>query len=123
MDLSEAGRLAEQSLLDLPKRIPELRIDSHVIMPNHAHALIEIGTGPSPGGQTPTLGLVVRQWKAASCHLIRSAVDSSFGWQRNYYERIVRDHEDMENIRTYIANNPANWNQDIENSENGKQQS
>jgi REP element-mobilizing transposase RayT len=115
MDLSEAGHLAEQSLLNLAKRIPGLRIDSHVIMPNHAHALIEIGTAPLPGLQTPTLGLIVRQWKAASCHLIRSAVDSSFGWQRNYYERIVRDHEDMENIRTYIAKNPANWDQDMEN--------
>jgi REP element-mobilizing transposase RayT len=123
MDLSEAGRLAEQALLDLSKRIAGLRIDAHVIMPNHAHVLIEIGTAASPGVQTPTLGLIVRQWKAASCHLIRSAVDSSFGWQRNYYERIVRDHEDLENIRAYIANNPMNWDQDIENSENVAQQS
>jgi len=30
-------------------------------------------------------------------------------WQRNYYERIIRDHEEYENITHYIYLNPANW--------------
>jgi hypothetical protein len=36
-------------------------------------------------------------------------------WQRNYYEHIVRDEEDLERIRTYIADNPRNWPDDPEN--------
>ncbi|MEM6429661.1 MAG: transposase, partial [Deinococcota bacterium] len=35
-------------------------------------------------------------------------------WQRNYYEHIVRDEDSLNNIRKYIINNPANWQQDEE---------
>ena len=27
-------------------------------------------------------------------------------WQRNYYEHIIRDEKDLENIRDYIRSNP-----------------
>jgi len=35
-------------------------------------------------------------------------------WQRNYYERIVRDEAELGAIREYIAANPANWADDEE---------
>jgi len=33
-------------------------------------------------------------------------------WQRNYYEHIVRNENDMVRIREYITNNPAQWDTD-----------
>ena len=33
-------------------------------------------------------------------------------WQRNYYERIIRNQKSLENIRQYIVNNPRNWAED-----------
>jgi REP element-mobilizing transposase RayT len=33
-------------------------------------------------------------------------------WQRNYYERIIRDEKAYFNISKYIRNNPANWKAD-----------
>ena len=36
-------------------------------------------------------------------------------WQRNYYERIVRDQAELDAIRRYIATNPAAWAIDNEN--------
>ena len=36
-------------------------------------------------------------------------------WQRNYYERIIRNDEELHNIRQYIDNNPVNWTTDSEN--------
>jgi hypothetical protein len=38
-------------------------------------------------------------------------------WQRNYYEHIVRDDGDLNAIREYIDNNPANWANDRQNPE------
>jgi len=35
-------------------------------------------------------------------------------WQRNYYERIVRNEAELAAIREYIAANPANWAEDEE---------
>jgi putative transposase len=36
-------------------------------------------------------------------------------WQRNYYERIIRNENELNQIREYIANNPANWLTDENN--------
>ena len=33
-------------------------------------------------------------------------------WQRNYYERIIRNEKAYENISAYILNNPAKWKGD-----------
>jgi len=39
-------------------------------------------------------------------------------WQRNYYERVVRDDEELNDIRQYIADNPLRWAEDRENPAN-----
>jgi len=36
-------------------------------------------------------------------------------WMRNYYERIIRDEKELDEIRRYIRNNPLNWEGDEEN--------
>ncbi len=36
-------------------------------------------------------------------------------WQRNYYEHVIRDDDDLSRIREYVINNPANWQEDEEN--------
>jgi putative transposase len=36
-------------------------------------------------------------------------------WQRNYYEHIIRNEKEMNEIREYIANNPKQWDLDQEN--------
>ncbi len=35
-------------------------------------------------------------------------------WQRNYYERVIRNDGELNAIREYIFANPANWEQDEE---------
>jgi REP element-mobilizing transposase RayT len=36
-------------------------------------------------------------------------------WQRNYFERIIRDENELQRIQEYILQNPLNWGQDEEN--------
>jgi len=38
-------------------------------------------------------------------------------WQRNYYEHIVRNEDELNRIREYIAYNPLRWHLDRENPE------
>jgi REP element-mobilizing transposase RayT len=39
-------------------------------------------------------------------------------WQRNYYDHIIKDVKDLNQISWYIKNNPLNWNSDKENPDN-----
>ncbi|MHA1569192.1 MAG: transposase [Alphaproteobacteria bacterium] len=36
-------------------------------------------------------------------------------WQRNYYDHIIRDDDDLNRVREYIIDNPVNWHKDEEN--------
>ena len=33
-------------------------------------------------------------------------------WQRNYYERVIRNDRELQSIQQYIVDNPAIWQED-----------
>ena len=39
-------------------------------------------------------------------------------WQRNYYEHVIRNEEELGRTREYIVYNPAKWQDDPENPSN-----
>ncbi|MEW5875943.1 MAG: transposase, partial [Candidatus Zixiibacteriota bacterium] len=66
-----------------------------------------------------SLSEVVRAFKSFSARRInevRGATGTPF-WQRNYYEHIVRDEDELHRIRHYILNNVYRWHDDPENPE------
>jgi len=75
--------------------------------------------------KTPTLGDIIRVVKSISAIQINRLLNRSGQplWQRNYYEHIIRNEDELNNIRQYIINNPINWSLDEENPnlQQGKQ--
>jgi REP element-mobilizing transposase RayT len=39
-------------------------------------------------------------------------------WQRNYYDHVIRDQDELEKIREYVRQNPLMWTCDRYNPEN-----
>lgn len=64
-----------------------------------------------------SLGAIVGNFKSVTARRINEIRKTPGApvWQRNYYEHIVRNENEMEHIRNYIINNPTNWNMDDEN--------
>ncbi len=61
-----------------------------------------------------TIGAIIRGYKASvtkQINIIRKLPGFAV-WQRNYYEHIIRNEEDLNNITQYIKSNPKNWNKD-----------
>ena len=81
----------------------------------HAAPLPRHGVRPfvHPG----SLGAIVRSFKAAATRRINEARGTPAGrvWQRNYYERVVRDERELQRVREYIRLNPSKWHFDREN--------
>jgi REP element-mobilizing transposase RayT len=67
--------------------------------------------------RAPTVGDIVRAFKAVTTRRIRQHGMANFAWQRNYYEHIIRDEASLDGIRAYIVNNPLRWALDRENPE------
>lgn len=65
--------------------------------------------------RAPTLGEIIRAFKAVATRRLRQSGLSEFAWQRNYYEHIIRDESSLQGIREYIVNNPLQWALDREN--------
>jgi putative transposase len=75
--------------------------------------------GPAP---TLSLGDLIHRFKSLTTARYRQGI-ATHGWpalngrlwQRNYYEHIVRNHDELQKIREYIATNPVRWETDWEN--------
>jgi len=116
----------------LPTKFSMVQLDEFVVMPNHVHGIIMIGQprGVAPtenitGQQNdvfPTLGDVMDWYKTMTTNAYINGVKSNqWGrfkerfWQRNYFERVIRDDEDLNRIRQYIIDNPTKWGEDENN--------
>ena len=76
-------------------------MDAFVVMPNHVHALFRL----APGLQ---LEDVIQSWKSFSAKKINQALGTEgVFWQREYWDRIVRDSDHRANILDYIRKNPV----------------
>jgi putative transposase len=103
VQLSEAGAIVQSEWLRLASSKALVALDLFVIMPDHFHGIIEL----KPGNEY-TLGEVLRGFKARVTRGVHALDARSPGglWQRNYYERIIRDQNDLDRIRAYIRNKP-----------------
>jgi putative transposase len=61
-----------------------------------------------------TLGKIVRHFKARASKMIHDAGYETFRWKSRYYDHIIRDDKDLNNIRDYIAGNVFKWKFDSE---------
>lgn len=57
-----------------------------------------------------SLGSIIGQFKSACTKRIHAAGYTDFQWQERFWDRIVRDRDALERIRTYIRENPKKWN-------------
>jgi len=74
------------------------------------------GLKPAPTKNHP-LSEIIRAFKTFSARRINEIHKTSSVpiWQRNYYERIIRDEKELNLIREYIENNIIRWESDKEN--------
>jgi REP element-mobilizing transposase RayT len=107
---------------NLPSHYPSIILDEFVIMPNHVHGIIIIQNESVGAGLRPArkLSEIVRAFKSFSSREINKHIDSSGRsfWQRNYYEHVIRNDDDLYRTRKYIRENPLKWDLDEENPDN-----
>ena len=78
------------------------------VMPNHVHVVMQVN-----GEQS--LARILHSWKSYTAHRANAILGrSGTFWQREYYDRIVRDEEDLRRTIEYVVTNPGkagllNW--------------
>ena len=112
MNINDYGKLAETFWLKISEIYPNVQIGEFVIMPNHIHGIIAIvGTEQcSVPTQCGLLSKIIKSYKDIFTKTIRQQYgDIQFGWQRSYYDHVIRNEESFDKIRAYIQRNPSEW--------------
>ncbi|HHT9117594.1 MAG TPA: transposase [Candidatus Hypogeohydataceae bacterium YC38] len=129
MRLNDYGGVVEKEWMKTASIRKNVELDVFVVMPNHFHGIVSIVNAISVGATrrvAPTLrglisnsiGAIVGQFKSIVTKNIHKMGFRDFKWQRNYYEHVIRDEKDINEIREYIITNPLKWAMDSENPNN-----
>ncbi len=123
MILNKNGLICKIWLLNLINRF-KIRIDDYQIMPDHLHMIIKIvgANHDSPKMNINKINFNLNNGTIHESPLHRSLLSNIIGylkmntskeigfklWQRNYYERIIRNEKEYLMIKKYITENPMN---------------
>ena len=128
--LNEIGKIVSLEWENTVNIRKDVTLGEFVIMPNHFHGIVNIGNPELPmdnkvyhrlviedfttefKSPSKTLGAIIRGFKGALTKRIKILGFENFAWHRNYYERIIRNQQELINIENYIKNNPLKWNED-----------
>ena len=93
-------------------KFPNVTIDKYVAMPDHLHLIVTIKEWQA-GRSLPD---VMRFFKTMTTNeYIRGVKDGTLTpfdgklWQKSYYDHVIRNQQDYNEIWEYIENNPTKW--------------
>ena len=140
MQLTDVGKYASQCIMKISEIHPDVEVPLFVVMPNHIHMVILLDGGvglppsvglphcdsptdgnPASAGKDPEmqrranrcgrLSHIIGQFKSAVTKFA-NANQIPFSWQPRYYDRIIRNPNEMNRIALYIEQNPMKWETD-----------
>lgn len=136
MRLSALGEIARVEWFKTAELRSNVKLweDEFIVMPNHIHGIIWVNENddsivgarrrraPTEQFGKPTTGslpTIIRAYKSAVTYKINEMRQTRGTpvWQRNYYEHVIRDQNDLEQIYKYVQCNPSQWAKDEENPE------
>jgi REP element-mobilizing transposase RayT len=116
--LTQFGIIVEDIISNLPKYY-NVKVDEYVIMPDHIHAIFIIDNALTVSKnknikRNKSLSDIVSKFKSYATKKIREQLKSNeqFQWQKSFYDRIIRNEQELFSIRKYIIENQLKW--DIE---------
>jgi len=99
LERPEIAKMIEDALLHFDGE--RYRLIAWCVMPNHVHVLIETRAGHP-------LAEVIHSWKSFTAKEINKALGRSGEvWQREYFDRYIRDDRHLQAVIKYIEENPV----------------
>ena len=131
MRMTKIGIFAQEQLQNITNHYSYVEVPLWVVMPNHIHLVASMHsdnvlgssvcrdainrvstvggiTGLNNPMLTNSLGTVIRGFKARVTHFARANF-IHFAWQPRFYDRIIRNTDELNHIAEYIVTNVAKW--------------
>ena len=106
MHLLKNGSIADKYINQLNDFYDNISVDKYVIMPDHIHLLISISNGQSRTPvPTDNTNSVIAKFVSTFKRFCNKEYAENI-WQPRYYDHIIRNQNDYNEIWEYIENNP-----------------
>ncbi len=110
VELTAYGKATEKYINQFNDYYEKISVKQYVIMPNHIHMILFI----HPDGASRTSPPTVKQHSVISAFVstFKRFCNKEYGeniWQRYFYDHVIRDERDYNEISTYICQNPIKW--------------
>ena len=109
VELLPHGKVADKYIRQIHTFYEYISVDQYVIMPDHIHLLVRISGHPVRG--VPTKTSAVAQFVGTFKRYCNKEYGKNI-WQSRYYDHVIRNQQDYNEIAEYIANNPKKWELD-----------
>ena len=124
MILNLSGEMVKKWLSELENKFKNIELGEYVIMPNHIHLIVFI-MNVAVRSEQNNIPQIVQWLKTMTTNeYIKNVKQNNWKpfdkrlWQRNYYDRVIRNEKELNKIRKYIFENPLKWEFDKNNPEN-----
>lgn len=109
--LSQYGEVVDKWIQNIPEKYQEISVDRYVIMPNHIHLLLSVVKAGGRGDPSPTVDAAIGWLKYQATKEINEMRGTAGEriFQRSFYDHIVRNRDDYQEIYKYIYENPMRW--------------
>ena len=108
-ELSSYGEIADRYINLIENHYPNIRTNCYIIMPNHIHMILSI-VKTGRGDPSPTIPSVIGWLKYQITKEVNQLNCMNISlFQRSFYDHVIRNGEDYEEIKKYILENPKNW--------------
>ena len=105
LPLSKIGIVIENEIYKLNTVYENIKVDKYQIMPNHIHLIIFIYEDSNGRTQlAPTISRIIKQFKGSITKQIGFSI-----WQKSFYDRIIRNEKEYQEVWNYIHNNPLKY--------------
>ena len=101
------GEVADKYIRQMDAFYNHLSVDKYVIMPDHIHLLVTIHGG-HPGTGVPTRTSEIARFVGTFKRFCNKEYGSNI-WQSRYYDHVIRNQQDYNEVWEYIENNPTKW--------------
>ena len=115
IQLLDYGIIAEKYINQLNGFYNNISVDKYVIMPDHIHLIITVKNGQS-GTPVPTnINSKIDNKNSVIAKFVgtfKRFCNKEYGkniWQPRYYDHVIRNQNDYNDIWEYIDNNPQKW--------------
>lgn len=126
---NDIGKMVFKIWNEIPNNCNGIKTDEFILMPDHLHGILVINknwtidnlsngrmdnlSNGRTQGSAPTLGLIIKKFKTLTTKIFIDNVNKNNWprfdkrlWQRNYYERIIRNEKEYLVKKQYIRLNP-----------------